>query len=113
RRHDEVTDVLFTGGDPAVMKTRFMRQYLEPLLVPELAHVQSIRIGTKALAYWPQRFVTDDDAGDLLNLFSEVIASGRHLAIMAHFSHPHEMATPIVHEAIRRLRDVGCEIRMQ
>ena len=113
RHHPEVTDVLYTGGDPAVMKTRFLREYVEPLLAPDLAHVQTIRIGTKALAYWPQRFVTDDDADDLMRLFEEVIAAGRHLAIMAHFSHPREMSTPIVQQAIRRLRDVGCEIRMQ
>ena len=62
--HHEVTDVLFTGGDPMIMKTEALRTYVEPLLSPELSHVQSIRIGTKALAYWPQRFVTDDDADD-------------------------------------------------
>ncbi len=113
RLHPAVTDVLFTGGDPCVMSTRAMRRYMEPLLGLELSHVQTIRIGTKALAYWPQRFVTDPDADDLLRLFEQIITSGRHVAIMAHFSHPREMATPIAQRAIRRLRDVGCEIRMQ
>ncbi|NLX11203.1 MAG: lysine 2,3-aminomutase [Chloroflexi bacterium] len=113
RQHPEVTDVLFTGGDPAIMKTSALRQYIEPLLAPELDHVQSIRIGTKSLAYWPQRFVTDDDADDLLHLFEELIAAGRHVAIMGHYSHPRELSTPVAEEAVRRLRDVGCEIRMQ
>ena len=49
--HPEVSDVLFTGGDPMIMKTRALRAYIEPLLSPKLAHVQSIRIGTKSLAY--------------------------------------------------------------
>ena len=111
--HKEVTDVLFTGGDPAIMNTASFREYIEPLLKPELAHVQSIRIGTKAVAYWPQRFVTDNDADDLLRLFEQVIKRGRHLAIMAHYSHTREMETPVAREAIRRLRDIGCEIRMQ
>lgn len=113
RLHPEVTDVLFTGGDPAVMTAKALRQYIQPLLTPELDHLQTIRIGTKAVAYWPQRFVSDADADDLLRLFAEVIASGRHLAIMAHYSHPREMSTPIAQEAVRRLRDVGCEIRTQ
>ncbi len=113
RQHPEVTDVLFTGGDPAIMTTRSLAAYIEPLLAPDLAHVQNIRIGTKALAYWPQRFVTDEDADDLLRLFERVIATGRHLAIMAHFSHPRELSTPIAQEAVRRLRDAGCEVRMQ
>lgn len=113
RRHSEVSDVLFTGGDPAVMKTSVMRRYLEPLLHADLPNLCNIRIGTKALAYWPQRFVSDPDADDLLRLFEEVIASGRHLAIMAHFSHPRELSTPLAQAAVRRLRNAGCEIRMQ
>lgn len=113
RQHPEVTDVLFTGGDPAIMTTRALRQSIEPLLAPDLSHVQTIRIGTKALAYWPQRFVTDRDADDLLRLFEQIVASGRHVAIMAHFSHPREMQTAICEEAVRRLRAAGCEIRTQ
>lgn len=113
RQHTEVTDVLFTGGDPAVMTTRALRQYIEPLLAPGLEHVQTIRIGTKALAYWPQRFVTDTDADDLLRLFEQIAASGRHVAIMAHFSHPRELQTALCEEAVRRLRAAGCEIRTQ
>ena len=46
--HREVSDVLVTGGDPMVMKTSNLRTYLEALLAPELEHVQTIRIGTKA-----------------------------------------------------------------
>ena len=113
RHHPEVSDVLFTGGDPAIMKTEMLRGYIDPLLTPELAHLQTIRIGTKSVAYWPQRFVTDDDADDLLRLFERIIQTGRHVAIMAHYSHPREISTPVAQEAIRRLRDVGCEIRMQ
>jgi KamA family protein len=113
RLHPEVTDVLFTGGDPMIMTTRALRDYIEPLLAPDLAHVQTIRIGTKAVAYWPQRFVTDADADDLLRLFEEIHAAGRHVAIMAHYSHPRELSTPVAEKAVRRLRDASCEIRMQ
>lgn len=112
-KHPEVTDVLFTGGDPMIMKTRALAAHLGPLLSDQLEHVQTIRIGTKSLAYWPQRFVTDDDADDLLRLFGRVVASGRHLALMAHFSHPRELGTDLVREAIRRVRATGAEIRMQ
>src|SRR5690606_33034370 len=93
RAHPEITSVLFTGGDPMVMKTRVFRRYVEPLLA--INHVQSIRVGTKSLAYWPQRFVTDDDADDLLRLFEEVIAAGKHVALMAHYSHHRELETDI------------------
>ena len=55
RQHREVTSVLITGGDPMIMSAGVLRRYIEPLLDPSLDHVESIRIGTKSLAYWPQR----------------------------------------------------------
>lgn len=113
KAHPEVTDVLITGGDPLIMKTEVLRRYIEPLLDPELEHLQNIRIGTKALAYWPQRFVGDDDADDLLRLFEQVTEAGRHLAIMGHYSHPVELATDVAQEAVRRVRATGAEIRLQ
>ena len=112
--HDKsITDLLITGGDPMVMKTRHVVNYLEPLLKPELDHMQTVRIGTKALTFWPQRFVTDDDAAELLDLFKKLVDAGKHIAIMAHFNHWHEMETPIVREAIRRIRATGAVIRAQ
>jgi KamA family protein len=111
--HSEVTDLLVTGGDPMIMKTAALRGHLEPLLAPEYEHVQSIRIGSKALAYWPQRFVSDDDADDLLRFFEQIVAAGRNVAFMAHFSHPRELETDLVRQAIARIRSTGAEIRMQ
>lgn len=108
-----ITDLLITGGDPMVMKTRHVVNYLEPLLKPELEHMQTVRIGTKALTFWPQRFVTDDDAQELLDLFKRLVDAGKHIAIMAHFNHWREMETPIVREAIRRIRATGAVIRAQ
>ena len=91
--HPEVTSVLVTGGDPLVMKSRTLRRFIEPLLDPVFESIETIRIGTKAPAYWPQRFVEDDDADDLLRLFEDVQRSGRQLALMAHYTHPRELET--------------------
>jgi KamA family protein len=113
RNHPEVTSVLITGGDPMIMGANVLRRYIEPLLDPRLGHIESIRIGSKSLAYWPQRFVTDPDADDTLRLFEEVAESGRVLAFMAHFSHPRELEPPLVAEAIRRIRSSGAVIRTQ
>lgn len=113
RRYEEVSDILFTGGDPMIMKTKILRAYIEPLLEADLPNLQTIRIGTKALGYWPYRFTTDDDAEDLLRLFEEVGKKGIHLALMAHFSHPAELSTPAVQEAIAKIRATGAQIRTQ
>ncbi len=113
RKHTEVTSVLITGGDPMTMNSSVLRRYIEPLLDPSLEHIESIRIGTKSLAYWPQRYVTDSDADDTLRLFSQVSESGRTLALMAHYSHPRELAPALAAEAIRRVRASGAVIRTQ
>jgi KamA family protein len=113
RRHTEVSDVLFTGGDPLIMRAWHLQAYIEPLLEPRLDHVRQIRLGTKSLAFWPYKFVTDPDADDMLRLFEKVVASGRHLALMAHFSHPRELETTIVRRAIERIRSTGAVIRTQ
>ena len=113
RQHPEVTSVLITGGDPMIMGAPVLRRYIEPLLDPALAHIESVRIGSKSLAYWPQRFVTDPDADDTLRLFEEVQQAGRTLAFMAHFSHPRELQPALVTEAVRRIRETGAVIRTQ
>ena len=43
----------------------------------------------------------------------KLVASGKHLAIMAHLNHWRELSTPVVRTAIRRLRDAGAVIRAQ
>lgn len=111
--HREITDLLVTGGDPMIMKTRKLAENLEPLLQPEFDHVQTVRIGTKALSFWPYRFVTDDDAEELLALLKALVDQGKHVAIMAHYNHGNELRTDIAHEAIKRLRATGAEIRTQ
>jgi KamA family protein len=113
RVHPEVTSVLFTGGDPMIMKTSVLRRFIEPLLKPELENLASIRFGTKAPAYWPYRFTTDSDSDDLMRLFESIRRSGRHVAIMAHFSHPRELETPEARSALRRIRNAGAVVRCQ
>src|SRR5262249_15020192 len=100
------------GGDPLVMNAATLAGYLEPLLGPEFDHVQTIRIGTKALSYWPYRFLAGE-SDEVLRLFERVVEAGKHLAIMAHVSHWKELTPRAPREAIRRLRNAGAVIRTQ
>lgn len=112
-RHKKVTDVLFTGGDPLTTNAKIMSSYIEPLLTDEFSHIRNIRIGSKTLAYWPYRFLTDRDADDLLRLFEKVTKAGKHLAFQAHFNHPVELSTDAVKQAIKRILNTGAQIRTQ
>jgi L-lysine 2,3-aminomutase len=96
-----------------IMGSHHMAAQIEPLLTGEFDHVRSIRIGTKSLTFWPQRFVSDPDADDLLRLVERVAQAGRNLAVMAHINHWREVANPVAQEAIRRLRDAGAVIYSQ
>lgn len=109
----DVTDVLITGGDPMIMSAKNLAAYIEPLLEPEFEHIQNIRIGTKSVAYWPYRFVTDKDADDVLRLFEKIVGSGKHLAVMGHYNHWRELSTEVAQEATKRIRSTGAQIRTQ
>ena len=113
KKNTKVTDVLFTGGDPLTATSGILSTYIEPLLTKEFSHIKNIRIGSKSLAYWPYRFLTDRDADDLLHLFEKITKAGKHLAFQAHFNHPVELSTEAVKKAIERIRNTGAQIRTQ
>ena len=108
-----ITDVLFTGGDPMTTTAKVMSSYIEPLLDKKFSHIKNIRIGSKSLAYWPYRFLTDKDADEMLLLFEKVKKAGKHLAFQAHFNHPTELSTDAVKQAIERIQNTGAIIRTQ
>ena len=113
KEHPEISDVLFTGGDPMIMSSKIFSTYINTLLDASLPNLKTIRIGTKALSYWPYKFLTDDDADQTLEIFENVVNKGLHLAMMAHFNHLIELSTGSVRAAIKRVRETGAQIRTQ
>ncbi|HXU96058.1 MAG TPA: lysine 2,3-aminomutase [Candidatus Nitrosotalea sp.] len=113
KEHPEVTDILFTGGDPMIMKANLLAQYIDSILDADLPNLETIRIGSKALAYWPYKFTSDNDSQEMLDLFNRVTRRGIHLSFMAHFNHPVELSTEAVKAAIHSIRGTGAQIRTQ
>jgi KamA family protein len=113
KNHPEITDLLFTGGDPMVMSAKKFNAYIEPLINNNIPHLRNIRIGSKSLSYWPYRFTDDKDADEMLKIFEKIVKQGYHLAFMAHFNHPNELKTDIVRKAIKRIQNTGAVIRTQ
>ncbi|HEY6231064.1 MAG TPA: hypothetical protein VIW64_07365 [Pyrinomonadaceae bacterium] len=110
----DVSDVLFTGGDPLVMSAARLESLVSPLIFDSrLAHVKNIRFGTKALGFWPYRFISDKDSDQLLRLFERAATAGKHVAVMAHFNHPRELETCAVKTAVGRILATGAIIRTQ
>ncbi len=59
RRHEEVNNVLLTGGDPLLMSTRRIREVLQQLR--SIEHVKIIRLGSKMPAFDPWRIAGDGE----------------------------------------------------
>ena len=113
-QHHEVTDILFTGGDPMIMSYKVFKTYIDPILESlGKTNIQTIRIGTKVLSYWPYKFINEADTENFLNLFDSIVKRGINLAFMAHFSHFKELETEAVKTAIRNLRNTVIQIRTQ
>lgn len=99
-----------------IMKTKSPAQYHKPLCDPTfLPHFKNIRIGTRALSFWPQRFTVDDNANELMELMRRVREEGgRHMAIMAHMGHVRELSLDKLQHAVDRIqKEAFATIRSQ
>ena len=98
--HPEMNNVLLSGGDPFVLSTRKLNEMLDHLL--PIPHLNSIRFGTKAIAFAPRRF--EDPA--LPAMFRRIHNAGKAAVIVAHFDHIGEISAD-AERNIRNLRAHG------
>ncbi|MEO2047591.1 MAG: hypothetical protein ABGX16_13580 [Pirellulales bacterium] len=81
---EKLREILLSGGDPMVLTNGKIAAWLAALAE---AGVESIRIGTKEMAFYPDRF--DDAFLSMLNRFHHTYPDVG-LRIMVHFNHPDE-----------------------
>ncbi|UWU75913.1 KamA family radical SAM protein [Bradyrhizobium huanghuaihaiense] len=99
RDHPEMTNVLLSGGDPFVLSTAKLNEILDHLL--PIRHLESIRFGTKMVAFEPKRF--DDSA--LPALFQRLQKTGKTAIIVTHFDHIGEISG----DAVRRIQSLRAQ----
>jgi lysine 2,3-aminomutase len=113
REHKEVSDVLITGGDGGFITYDRLLEYALPLIEdPELLHVKTLRIGSRALSFHPE-MILSDKFKHTLELFKKLIDNGIQLLWVAHLSFPSEVLNPSTIAAIRRLKSYGVTIKSQ
>jgi KamA family protein len=100
--HPEVNNVLLTGGDPLVLSTDHLEHIIECLL--PIPHVTAIRIGTRALVYYPPRFSDEK----LLRLFERIASAGKMGVIVTHIEHFGEISKETEMQ-IQTLRKAGVQ----
>lgn len=99
--HEEITNVLLTGGDPLIMSTAKLERIISSLR--RIDHVHIIRIGTKMPAFNPYRIINDPS---LLEMIRKYTTDDKKIYIMAHFNHPREL-TDVAIKGMNLLREAG------
>ncbi|MGR9353919.1 lysine-2,3-aminomutase-like protein [Rhizobium leguminosarum] len=96
RGHEEIWEVILTGGDPLVLSPRRLHEIMETLA--GIAHVKIVRFHTRVPVVDPEKI----DAA----LIDALRASGKTVYVALHANHVREL-TPEARAACARLADAG------
>ncbi len=104
--HEEVEEVLITGGDPCVMSDAKLGELVDRFA--SMDHIRRIRIGTRTPVVLPMRWTKD-----LVEMMGSFNAPGsREVSVVTHFEHPYEI-TPQARDAVSRIRRAGIGVYNQ
>ena len=101
RAHEEIKDVILSGGDPLILKDKELEEILKGLR--EIPHLDIIRIGTRVPCALPQR---------ITHKLCRMLKKYHPLYININFIHPREI-TDEAAIACGRLADVGIPLGSQ
>ena len=83
RKHKEINNVLITGGDPFILPTDVIEEFLKKLTA--IKHLNFIRFGSRIPVTFPDRILDDRSLTATLKKYS---AKDRRLYVVTHFNHP-------------------------
>ena len=101
RAHEEIRDVLISGGDPLTMSTTKLEHIISTLRAIE--HVEIIRIGTRVPVVLPMRITKE---------LTDMLRKYHPIWINTHFNHPNEL-TPEARRACAAIVDAGIPLGNQ
>ncbi|MCK4978942.1 MAG: KamA family radical SAM protein, partial [Candidatus Delongbacteria bacterium] len=107
RQHEEINNVLITGGDPFMLETEVIQNFLEEL--GNIEHLDFIRFGTKIPVFLPDRFLKDEE---LLKLFYRFAKHKKQIYLVFQIDHPREITTALK-RAVRKILRTGVIINNQ
>lgn len=86
-----IKEIVITGGDPFMNRAN-MASAIDGLM--EIEHIQSLRLATRSIAYYPHMFLSND--ARLLNYLKrknlELQERGKRMEVATHFIHPDEIS---------------------
>jgi lysine 2,3-aminomutase len=100
-QHEEVRDVLLSGGDPLLLSDARIDRILTRLRA--IPHLEFVRIGSRIPLFLPQRITPE---------LCAILRKHHPLFISIHTNHPRELTTE-VRDALGRLADAGIPLGNQ
>lgn len=100
-QHEEIRDVLLSGGDPLLFTDQRLEKILERLR--RIPHIEFLRIGSRVPVFLPQRITPE---------LCQMLQKYHPLFISVHVNHPREL-TLEVKEGLERLANHGVPLGNQ
>ncbi|MDY6966268.1 MAG: KamA family radical SAM protein [Halobacteriota archaeon] len=85
-KHEEINNVLMSGGDPFVLPTGVIGEFLE--MLSAIPHLDFIRFGSRIPVTFPDRILEDEG---LLTLLEHYSKKEKRIYVVTHFNHPREI----------------------
>jgi len=105
-RHEEINNVLISGGDPLVLSNEIIEKFLTTLM--EINHIDFVRFGSRVPVTLPNRL----NDPDLLSLFKKYSRLDKRIYVTTQFNHPREI-TPQSISAVNNLLKSGVLVNNQ
>lgn len=102
RRHEDIWEVILTGGDPLVLSARRLREAMKALAT--IDHVKVLRIHTRVPIADPARITPD--------LVRAMKINGKATYVALHVNHARELS-PDARTAVARMADAGIPLLAQ
>ncbi len=95
--HEEINNVLISGGDPFILPTRVIENFLKKL--SNIPHLYFIRFGSKIPVMLPDRIIEDEQ---LLSILKRYSLPDSRIYVSTQFNHPREITKKSI-RAINKL----------
>jgi lysine 2,3-aminomutase len=85
KKHENINNVLISGGDPLILENKIIEQVLS--MLSDISQIKFIRFGSRAPVTFPSRFKDTE----LLQILSTYSRSDRRVYVVTQFNHPKEI----------------------
>lgn len=106
RHHEEINNVLISGGDPLTLSNGIIKRFF--LVLSGIPHLDFVRFGSRAPVTWPSRF----EDSELLKMMETYSQQERRVYVVTQFNHPREITSQSI-KAVYNLTKSGVVINNQ